>query len=103
MSMVDEAMRDPISVSMLKTDGAHIMHTTGEAPGPRIGWVLHALLEEVLDDPTRNTQEYLDERVKSLLKLSDDDLKNLGLAGKKRREEEEAAAVREIREARHVS
>ena len=52
MSMVDEAMRDPISVAMLKIDGTKIMKL-GEAPGPRIGWILNALLEEVLDDAKR--------------------------------------------------
>jgi putative nucleotidyltransferase with HDIG domain len=50
MSMVDEAMRDPVTVGMLKIDGKKIMEL-GEKPGPRIGWILHALLEEVLDDP----------------------------------------------------
>src|SRR3989344_4193357 len=49
MSMVDEAMRDPISVSMLALDGTRLIEM-GEAAGPRIGWILHALLEEVLDD-----------------------------------------------------
>jgi putative nucleotidyltransferase with HDIG domain len=58
MSMVDEAMRDPVTVGMLKIDGKRIMEI-GEKPGPRIGWILHALLEEVLDDPTKNTEEYL--------------------------------------------
>ena len=32
-AMVDEALRDPISVKMLKVDGTRIMHITGEKPG----------------------------------------------------------------------
>ena len=103
MSMVDEALRDPISVSMLKTDGKRIMETTNTSPGPRIGWVLHALLEEVLDDPTKNTQEYLDMQTISLLKLSDQDLRTRGQAGKERRAAEDAAAIQELREKHHVS
>lgn len=102
MSMVDEAMRDPISVGMLKLDGRGIQEL-GEKPGPRIGWVLHALLEEVLDDPLKNTEESLTERAKELLKLSDTDLKNLGEAGKGRKEEEEEGAIAELRKKHHVN
>ncbi len=102
MSMVDEAMRDPISVSMLKIDGAALI-AMGEAPGPRIGWVLHALLEEVLDDPARNTEHYLEERARALLKLDEKDLRALGEQGKERRSEEDEAAVKELRDKHHVS
>ena len=102
MSMVDEAMRDPISVGMLKIDGGTIQKM-GERPGPRIGWVLHALLEEVLDDPSKNTEELLAQRAEALLKLSDTDLKALGEAGRGRKEEEEEGAVAELRKKHHVS
>lgn len=102
MSMVDEAMRDPISVSMLKINGEGIQKM-GEKPGPRIGWILHALLELVLDDPSQNTEETLSERASALLKLSDADLKTLGDAGKGRKEEEEQGAVAELRKKHHVS
>lgn len=102
MSMVDEALRDPVSVSMLKVNGGDIM-ALGEKPGPRIGFVLHALLEEVLDDPKKNTEEYLKQRTRELLALNDADLKKLGEAGKDRREEEEEAAVQELRKKHHVS
>ena len=103
MSMVDEAMRDPISVSMLKIDGTRIMDISGEKPGPRLGWVLHALLEEVLDDPSRNTAEYLEKRAGEMLQLSEKDLCELGEGGKDRREEEEKDAVAELRKKHHVS
>jgi len=61
----------------------------GEKPGPRIGWVLHALLEEVLDDPKKNTEEHLSARTKELIGLSEEQLKELGEQGKNRREKEE--------------
>jgi len=101
-SMVEEALRDPISVQMLAIDGTHIIKTTGETPGPRLGLALHALLEEVLDDPSKNTIAYLEKRSSELLKLSDEELKTLGEAGKERREEEEGAAVKELRKKHHV-
>lgn len=102
MSMVDEAMRDPISVSMLKIDGTRLIEL-GEAPGPRIGWILHALLEEVLDDPKKNTSEYLESRAKQLRELLDDELKKLGEAGKERKEGEEDAEIQQLRKKYHVS
>ncbi|OGG92153.1 hypothetical protein A3H16_03655 [Candidatus Kaiserbacteria bacterium RIFCSPLOWO2_12_FULL_53_8] len=102
MSMVDEAMRDPVSVSMLKIDGAKIIEI-GEKPGPRIGWILHALLEEVLDDPQKNTEEYLEKRTDELMVLPEAELKKLGEAGKDRREEEDEAAVQKLRDKHHVS
>jgi poly(A) polymerase/tRNA nucleotidyltransferase (CCA-adding enzyme) len=102
MAMVDQALRDPISVGMLKTDGTRIMQEFRVQPGPIIGWTLNALLEEVLDDPERNTPEYLDERTAELLKMLPEELKRLGESGKQKREEREDQEVREIMEKHHV-
>lgn len=102
MSMIDEAMRDPVSVAMLKVNGKDVMEMTHEAPGPRVGWILHALLEDVLDDPTKNTEEYLKKRSIELSKLNDENLHELGESGKERREEEDAAAIKELRKRHHV-
>jgi tRNA nucleotidyltransferase (CCA-adding enzyme) len=102
MSMVDEALRDPVSVAMLAIDGTRIIEMGIEKPGPRLGWILHALLEEVLDEPKKNTLDYLSERATSLSKLSDEELKKLGEQGKNRREEEDEAAVSELRKKHHV-
>ena len=102
MSMVDEAMRDAVSVGMLKIDGTKLIEL-GERPGPRIGWILHALLEEVLDEPQKNSEEYLEKRAVELMKIDDTDLRKLGEAGKDRREEEDEAAIKKLREKHHVS
>jgi tRNA nucleotidyltransferase (CCA-adding enzyme) len=101
-AMVEQALRDPISVGMLKTDGNRIKEKFHVEPGPKIGWVLHALLEEVLENPELNTEGYLDEKVEKLLKLPLDELKKLGEAGKKTREEREDAEVQKIMEKHHV-
>lgn len=95
-AMVDQARRDPVSVKMLATNGDRIIKQTGEKPGKRLGYVLHALLEEVLEDPGKNTVEYLDNRVESLLSLPDHELKTLAEAGKKRQAEEETAQIKVI-------
>lgn len=101
-SYVEEALRDPISVSMLKINGDELIKDFGEKPGPRIGWTLHALLEEVLDDPKKNEKAFLVKRTKELLKLSDDELKALGEKGKVALEKEEAEAIASIRAKHHV-
>jgi tRNA nucleotidyltransferase (CCA-adding enzyme) len=101
-SMVEEALRDPISVGMLKIDGKTLMSVTHETPGPRIGWTLHALLEEVLEDPQKNTEEYLRNRATALLTLSDEELQTLGEKGKKAQEEADEAELQEIRKKHHV-
>lgn len=102
-AMVEQALRDPISVGMLAVNGNDIMEQYGEKPGPRIGWTLHALLEEVLDDPDRNTLSYLEPRTKELLALSDTDLRALGERGKDRLAQEEEEAAKQILEKHHVS
>lgn len=95
-AMIDEALRDPISVSMLKLDGKRLMEVTGEAAGPKIGWTLHALLEEVLDDPTLNTAEYLERRAGELMQLPEAELKALGVEGKEKKAEVEEAEIKDI-------
>lgn len=95
-AMIEQALRDPISVGMLALDGRGLMEATGEKPGPKIGWVLHALLEEVLDDPTKNTTDYLISRSKELLKLSERELQAIGEEAKEKKDEAEEADLKEI-------
>lgn len=96
-SMVEEALRDPISVGMLKIDGNSLMKIASEKPGPKIGYTLHALLEEVLEDPSLNTKEYLEKQGKVLITLPVTELKNLGEKGKVKKDMEEDKKVKEIR------
>lgn len=96
-SMIEEAMRAPVSVQMLKIDGKMIMDVTCETPGPKLGHVLHALLEEVIDFPENNTEEFLVKRAIDLMKLPVEELKELGEAGRNKKAEEEARELAEIR------
>jgi tRNA nucleotidyltransferase (CCA-adding enzyme) len=95
-AMVDEALRDPISVKMLKINGDRLLEITDLKPGRRIGWVLHALLEEALEDASKNTEEYMEKRALELLKLPDNNLEELAEAGKRKQAEEERAALKDI-------
>lgn len=96
-SMVEEAMRDPVSVGMLKIDGKRLMEVTREMPGPRIGNLLHTLLEEVLEDPSKNTVEYLENRALEVSKLPEEELKKLGEKGKEKKDEEDEKLIEDIR------
>lgn len=101
-AMIEEVLRDPISVGMLKIDGNRIMEILKISPGPKIGQMLNALMEEVLENPELNTVEYLESRVVELSKLSDRELKALGDKGKEKREEEEEKELKKIRDKHHV-
>lgn len=97
-SMVEEALRDPISVGLLKINGNRLMEIADTPPGPKIGYTLHALLEDVLDDPTKNTAEYLEERALELIKLPESELKVLGEKGLQRRELVDEEEIKKLRE-----
>jgi hypothetical protein len=88
---------------MLKIDGKGIMDACAITPGPKIGLTLHALLEEVLEDPLKNTEEYLKKRSIELVQLPENELKALGEAGKEKKAEADAELVEEIRKKHHVA
>lgn len=96
-SMIEEALRQPVSVTMMKIDGDVLMKKLNMKPGPIIGLLLHALLEEVLDDPEKNTEEYLEKRALELSKLPEKELRGLADKGKERKDMVEEEASQEIR------
>jgi tRNA nucleotidyltransferase (CCA-adding enzyme) len=96
-AMIEEALRDPISVGMLKIDGKKVIEVTETAPGPKIGFILHALLEEVLENPEKNTAQYLENRSKELILLDENELRALGEKGKQSKEEADEEEIKKIR------
>ncbi len=102
-AMIEEVMRDPLSVAMLAIKGGRIMELTALPPSPKIGQILHALLEEVLDDPKRNTAEYLENRARELAAFSDVELKRMGEKGRETKEKGEEKEIQEIRKRHWVS
>jgi len=101
-AMIEEALSQPTSVAMLKIDGKRIMEVLRETPGPRIGWYLHALLNEVLEKPELNTTEFLGGQLTELAKLDDQALEKLGEEGKEKKEEVEGEKVKEIKKKHRV-
>jgi len=101
-AMIDQALRDPVSVKQLKIDGDYMISTLHMKPGPRMGWILHALLEEVLDDPDKNTEEFLVKRTAELDNLSDTELRDKGEAGRQARDNAEEAEIKEVKKKHKV-
>ena len=101
--MIEEALTAPISVSMLKIDGKKLMEVCKIEPGPKVGLILHALFEEVLDEPKLNTLQYLEERSFELSKLNTNDLQKLGKEGMERKEQETAKKQDEIKKKHFVA
>lgn len=102
-AMIEQALRDPISVSQLAIDGNYLMKNLGVKPGRRMGWILHALLEEVLENPELNTVENLSLRVKQIEELSDAELMKLGEAGKEKKEQLEEQEIEKLHVKHHVA
>lgn len=63
---IRQVEKDPMDTTMLKIDGTDIMQLTGLKPGREVGVILKVLLEDVLEDPSLNTEEYLTKRAKEL-------------------------------------
>ncbi len=59
------AFRDPVEISDLAVDGDDL-RAIGIPPGPMLGRILTLLLEDVLEDPARNTSEWLVPRARDL-------------------------------------
>ena len=95
-AMIEEVLRDPISVGMLKLNGDIMIAEMGLKPGRKMGWVLHALLEEVLDDPKKNIRKYLEKRAREMYELPDDEIQKLGEAGKDKRDKAEFQEVKAL-------
>lgn len=55
------------SVRDLAVDGRVLMQQLGMKPGPDLGRILKALLDEVVEDPSKNQREVLLERARALL------------------------------------
>lgn len=81
--LIEKVSQDPISVKMLKIKGNDIMEILKIPPGPKIGEILEILLKEVLENPKKNREEYLKQRVRELGELLDKDIKAIAEEAKK--------------------
>ena len=96
-SMIEEALRDPISLKTLKIDGQKIMQILNEKPGRKVGLILNSLFEEVIDDTEKNNENYLKERTLELNKLSEKELRDLAEKGKEKMEAKNEEELEDIK------
>jgi len=85
--VIDKVSQDPISTKMLEVSGDDVMDLLGIDPGPKVGQVLAILLGEVLEDPEKNNEEFLKEKLKELQELSDSKIEDLAQKAKQKRNE----------------
>ncbi|MDP3975057.1 MAG: HD domain-containing protein [Candidatus Jorgensenbacteria bacterium] len=100
--MIEKVKKDPIHPKMLAVKGDDVMKILGIPAGPKIGKLLAVLLEEVLDDPKRNTKEYLEPRVRELSGLKEEELETLARAARERKEEFESGLEDEMKKKYYV-
>ncbi len=90
-------MSDPISAKMLKVNGEDIIREAGIQPGPKIGFILSILLEEVLDDPSLNEKDVLVEKIKNLAQLEEKQLAEMAKFARKSADEAQTRIEEEIK------
>ncbi|MBI2676728.1 MAG: HD domain-containing protein [Candidatus Yanofskybacteria bacterium] len=100
--MIDKVARDPLSPKMLKINGNQLMQLLKISPGPKVGMIINALMNEVLEDPGKNSAEYLNKRSAELNKLSEKEILKLAQAGKEKITEEEEKEVKKIKQKHFV-
>src|SRR3989344_8486414 len=100
--MIEKVRADPISPKMLAVNGGKIMELLNLPPSPKIGLIMNALMEEILEEPAKKTAENLEKRVKELNELSEEKLKELAQAGKLKLREEEEKEVEKIKQKHYV-
>ena len=101
--MIEKVRHDPVSSRMLAVHGEDVMRILDIAPGPRVGLVLAMLLDEVLEDPERNTAEYLEQRIRDLGAMPDAQLHKQAAGAKTRSMEFEQGVERGMKKKYSVS
>ncbi|MGB9681144.1 MAG: CCA tRNA nucleotidyltransferase [Minisyncoccia bacterium] len=72
--ILKEMSGEQISLKTLKVNGHDVMQVLNIKPSKKIGYILNILLEEILDDPSKNNREFLLKEIQKLGQLSDKDL-----------------------------
>jgi len=92
--VIDKVSSDAVSVKMLKVSGNDLMKDLKMKPGPKIGAILDVLLSEVIEDATKNNQDFLLQKAKE---LDGEDLEKLRKMAKRKIEERKEEEDQEIK------
>ena len=83
--LIEKVSQDPISAKMLKVNGNEIIKALNIKPGPKVGQILNILLGVVMNDPSKNTHQFLEAKIKSLGRLPDSQLEKMSIEARKER------------------
>lgn len=65
---IGEQLFEPMEINDMVVDGKDVMEVLKVQPGPIVGKILKELFDEVLEDTSKNTKEYLLQRIKVIAK-----------------------------------
>lgn len=85
--LAEKVSQQPLTVGQLAINGHTLMDDLKLSPGPILGGILNALLAEVLEDPKKNTKNYLLKRAAELKDKNPAELKKLGVAAVSKEEQ----------------
>ena len=97
--MMEKVQNDPISAKMLKINGNDLRTDLQMEPSPKMGAIIDVLLAEVLEDPEKNTKEYLLARAQKLQEFNLEELRAQAkeLIEEKREEEDRSLKKKYIK------
>lgn len=102
-TMIDEALRSPISVKDLKINGDQLISVFHMRPGKKIGLILNALMGVTLEAPENNNYNYLSEKVKEYIDLPEEKLIELSNVGRETMEIKENQEIKKIHKKHKVA
>jgi len=102
-AVIEKVSHDPISVKMLKINGDILMKELKIGPGHKIGYMLNILLDEVLDEPKKNTLEHLMARAGELNKRPTAELEKMYKIAQTKTREVAEEEFRSIKKKYYVS
>lgn len=102
-AIIEKVSRDPITVKMLEVSGDDFISELKMAPGPKMGYILNILLDEVLDDPKNNNKEYLLKQAKELSDMPNAELLKMYKTAQVKTQEVAEEEFRSIKKKYYVS
>lgn len=100
--MIEKVRHDPLHPKMLALRGDDVMRILNIPAGPKVGQILFILLDAVLDDPKRNTREYLEKKIKELGDMSENELARAAAEARRKRDEAEERIERGMKDKYYV-
>jgi hypothetical protein len=96
VAMIEEALRSPVSVKDLKINGDQLISVFHMKPGRKIGMILNALMGITLETPENNNYNFLAEKVREYMGMTNEELGKLADIGRETMEIKEKEQIKQI-------